>query len=126
MFSHSDIVSFHCYDDKKTMEQKIKAVKRFDRPMICTEYMARPFKSTFQDILPLLKKHNIGAYSWGLVAGKTQTHCPWDSWNVKYENEPELWFHEIFNADGSPYKPEEVAFLQGITKENKRLLDKVA
>jgi hypothetical protein len=79
--------------------------------------MARPFKSTFQDILPLLKKYNVGAYNWGLVAGKTQTHCPWDSWSVKYDNEPELWFHDIFRENGEPYKPEEILFLQQILQK---------
>ena len=96
MFNHSDIIKFHRYEDKADMESRICTLQRFGRPMLCTEYMARPFKNTFQDILPLLKKYNVGAYNWGLVAGKTQTHCPWDSWSVKYDNEPELWFHEYF------------------------------
>ncbi|RYY90372.1 MAG: hypothetical protein EOO15_02800, partial [Chitinophagaceae bacterium] len=49
---------------------------------------------------------------WGFVAGKSQTHCPWDSWQKTYEQEPELWFHDIFRANGEAYKPEEVAFLR--------------
>jgi Cellulase (glycosyl hydrolase family 5) len=126
MFSHSDIVSFHCYDDKKTMEEKIMSLKRFERPMLCTEYMARPFKSTFEEIMPILKKHNVGGYNWGLVAGKTQTHCPWDSWSKKYQSEPKLWFHEIFNPDGTPYITEEVEFIKNITKQKKESYHKVA
>lgn len=118
MFTHSDIISFHCYEDMTDMESRIRTLQRFGRPMLCTEYMARPFKSTFQDILPLLKKYNVGAYNWGLVAGKTQTHCPWDSWSVKYDNEPELWFHDIFRENGEPYKPEEILFLKQILQKN--------
>ena len=118
MFTHSDIISFHCYEDKADMESRIQTLQRFGRPMLCTEYMARPFKSTFQDILPLLKKYNVGAYNWGFVAGKTQTHCPWDSWSVKYDNEPELWFHDIFRENGEPYKPEEILFLKQILEKN--------
>lgn len=118
MFNHSDIISFHCYEDKADMESRICTLQRFGRPMLCTEYMARPFKNTFQDILPLLKKYNVGAYNWGLVAGKTQTHCPWDSWSVKYDNEPELWFHDIFRENGEPYKPEEILFLKQILQKN--------
>ena len=126
MFTHSDIISFHCYEDKEDMENRIKALQRFERPMLCTEYMARPFKNTFQEILPILKRYNVGAYNWGLVEGKTQTHCPWDSWNTKYESEPELWFHDIFRRDGQAYIPEEIEFLKEITREKVEKVNKVA
>jgi len=126
MFTHSDIISFHCYEDKIDMEKRIKTLQRFGRPMMCTEYMARPFGSTFQDILPILKKYNVGAYNWGFVAGKTQTHCPWDSWSTVYEAEPELWFHDIFRENDEAYLPEEIAFLKEITKQKKQTYNKVA
>lgn len=126
MFTHSDIISFHCYEDKTDMLNRINALKRFGRPMLCTEYMARPFKNTFQEILPLLKEHNVGAYNWGFVEGKTQTHCPWDSWNKKYDDEPELWFHDIFRKNGEPYIKEEIEFLKEITKEKVHKFTKVA
>lgn len=126
MFTHSDIISFHCYEDKTDMLKRINALKRFKRPMLCTEYMARPFKNTFQEILPILKEHNVGAYNWGFVEGKTQTHCPWDSWSTKYENEPPLWFHDIFRKNGEPYLKEEVEFLKEITKEKVQRFNKVA
>jgi hypothetical protein len=126
MFTHSDIISFHCYEDKYDMLNRIRALQRFGRPMLCTEYMARPFKNTFQEILPVLKEYNVGAYNWGLVEGKTQTHCPWDSWNMKYEKEPELWFHDIFRTNGDPYIKEEVEFLKEFTKEKVQRFNKVA
>ncbi len=88
--------------------------------------MARPFGSTFENIVPVLQKYNVGGYSWGLVAGKTQTHCPWDSWEFKYESEPELWFHDIFRADGEPYRPQEVEFLKAFNKKKKEHFPKVA
>ncbi|MER3465341.1 MAG: hypothetical protein C4329_13940 [Chitinophagaceae bacterium] len=118
MFSHSDIVSFHCYEDKEEMEKRIKILQRFGRPMMCTEYMARTMDNTFHEILPLLRRYNVGAYNWGFVAGKSQTHCPWDSWQKTYNDEPELWFHDIFRTDGTPYIQAEVDFLREfITKE---------
>jgi hypothetical protein len=126
MFTHSDIISFHCYEDKNDMISRIKALQRFGRPMLCTEYMARPFKNSFQEILPILKEHNVGAYNWGFVEGKTQTHCPWDSWNKKYDDEPELWFHDIFRKNGEPYIKEEIDFLKGVTKEKVQKFTKVA
>lgn len=117
MFSHSDVISFHCYENKEKLEQRIISLKQFNRPMLCTEYMARPFKCTFEEVMPVLKKHNVGAYNWGLVSGKTQTHCPWDSWETEYENEPEIWFHDIFKYNGEPYDIKEVEFIKSITKK---------
>jgi hypothetical protein len=127
MFSHSDIVSFHCYENKEGTERRIKDILRYGRPMLCTEYMARPFGSTFQEILPLFEQYGIGAYNWGFVAGKSQTHCPWDSWQIRYENEPELWFHDIFRENGEAYVAEEVAFLKALLKrQHQPLLQEVA
>jgi hypothetical protein len=126
MFSHSDIVSFHWYEDKESTEKRILHLKRFNRPMLCTEYMARPFDNTFEEILPLFQKHGVGAYNWGLVAGKTQTHCPWDSWQKNYENEPEIWFHDIFREDGTPYIKEETEFLKSYIAQHVPALEKVA
>lgn len=118
MFTHSDIISFHCYEDKKGIEKRILELKRFGKPMLCTEYMARPLKSTFKDILPVLKKHNVGAFNWGFVAGKSQTHIAWDSWQNPYEKEPELWFHDVLRADGQPYCEKEVAYLVKFNKKH--------
>ena len=84
--------------------------------MLCTEYMARPFGNTFKEILPLFKEYKIGAYSWGLVAGKSQTHCPWDSWQIEYNKEPEVWFHDIFRSNGDLYNSDEVKFLRSFLR----------
>jgi hypothetical protein len=126
MFAHSDVISFHCYEQKEDLEKRIESIKKFKRPILCTEYMARPFKSTFQDVMPLLKKHNIGAYNWGFVAGKTQTHCPWDSWETQYDREPELWFHDIYYSNGTAYNETEIEFIKEITKKEIDKYRKVA
>ena len=118
MFLNSDIISFHCYEDKVSMEKIILQLKRYGKPMVCTEYMARPLKSTFKDILPVLQRHNVGAYNWGFVAGKSQTHIAWDSWHTPYEKEPELWFHDILRADGKPYCVKEAAYLTRFNKKH--------
>lgn len=126
MFTHSDVITFHCYEDKKGIEERILSLKRFKRPMMCTEYMARPHGSTFENVLPVLKKHNVGAYNWGFVAGKSQTHFPWDSWANPYEKEPELWFHDIFHSNGMPYDHKEVEVIRALTKKEKVNYKKVA
>jgi hypothetical protein len=66
--------------------------------------MARPNGSTFDPVLGEFKKQGVGAMNWGFVSGKTQTIYPWDSWVKTYTGEPPLWFHDIFRANGTPYK----------------------
>jgi hypothetical protein len=69
--------------------------------------MRRPV-STFCSALPIFRREHIGAYNWGLVSGKTQTIFPWDSWTKPYVAEPEIWFHDIFRKDGTPFSQVEI------------------
>jgi Cellulase (glycosyl hydrolase family 5) len=112
---NSDVITFHCYDPPETMKKRIASLRRFGRPVICTEYMARPLGSTFAAILPILKQEKVGAYNWGFVSGKSQTIYPWDSWEKTYSGEPPLWFHDIFRTDGAPYDSRETEFIRQIT-----------
>ena len=90
-------------------------LRRYHRPLVCTEYMARPQGSTFEAILPYLKKEKIDAYNWGFVAGKSNTIYAWDSWQHPYPQEPKVWFHDIFRADGAPFDQKEVELIQQLT-----------
>ncbi len=116
MLEQSDIISFHNYDKGEEFEKRIIWLQRYKRPIICTEYMSRGNGSTFQGSLPVAKKYNVAAINWGFVNGKSQTIFPWDSWSKKYTGEPDLWFHDIFSKDGSPYKQEEVDLIKELTK----------
>jgi hypothetical protein len=109
---NSDVISFHSYDPPDVMKRRIESLRRYRRPIACTEYMARPRGSTFASILPLLKQEKIGAYNWGFVNGKSQTIYPWDSWEKTYHDEPPVWFHDIFLKNGSPYDPKEVTLIK--------------
>lgn len=111
----SDIITFHNYDNLEKLKACVENLRRYHRPVICTEYMARPVGSTFDPNLRYLKEQNVGAYNWGFVSGKTQTIYPWDSWTRTYTNEPPVWFHDIFRADGTPYKAAEVQFIKTLT-----------
>jgi hypothetical protein len=64
--------------------------------------------------MPILKKENIGAINWGLVAGKSNTKYAWSE-PIPDGSEPPLWFHEIFHPDGTPYKQEEVDLIKSLT-----------
>ncbi|HET6854726.1 MAG TPA: hypothetical protein VFH46_20675 [Pyrinomonadaceae bacterium] len=112
----SDVITFHNYDSPTELEKRINWLKRYNRPMICTEYMARGNGSYFFGSLLIGKVHNVGMINWGLVQGKTQTYLPWDSWEHPYvDREPSVWFHEVFRNDGTPYLPEEVEFIKRMT-----------
>ena len=114
----SDVISFHNYGKPDDFERRVKWLQQYHRPILCTEYMARPQGSTFEGILPIAKKYKVGAYNWGLVNGKTQTNLPWDSWEHPYvTNPPAVWFHDIFRADGTPYSAQEFTFIRGVTKQ---------
>ena len=89
-------------------------LKMLNRPLICTEYMARRNDSRFCNVLPLMKKEKVGAINWGFVAGKTNTIFAWDD-VIPSGEEPELWFHDIYRPTGVPYQQEEVDCIQSLT-----------
>lgn len=112
---NSDVTTYHNYGDAENHTEDIAKLKTLSqRPLLCTEYMARSRNSLFSTIMPILKKENIAAYNWGLVAGKTNTIYAWDK-PMPDGKEPELWFHDIFRADGTPYKPDEVKVIKDLT-----------
>jgi hypothetical protein len=113
----SDIISFHNYGKPEEFEKRVGWLQQYKRPILCTEYMARPTGSTFEAILPIAKKNKVAAINWGLVAGKTQTWLPWDSWQHPYTDpnqQPAVWFHDIFRFNGTPYSQQEVDFIRQI------------
>ena len=111
----SDVITFHSYAPLAEVQKRVEQLRQFNRPLLCTEYMARPPGSTFALILPYFKEKKIGAYSWGFVDGKSQTIYPWDSWTKDYNAEPPIWFHDIFRRDGTPYDSNEVALIRKLT-----------
>jgi hypothetical protein len=112
----SDIVSFHNYTWPEFFKRQVVWLKKYNRPVVCTEYMARPAGSTFDTILPIAKQEHVGAINWGFVAGKTQTYLPWESWEHPYIlSQPPVWFHEVLHPDGTPYRQAEVDLIRKLT-----------
>lgn len=112
---NSDIITYHNYQGPEKHQTAIDSLKLYNRPLVCTEYMARRNNSCFENIMPILAKENIGAINWGLVDGKSNTKYAWDE-PIADGSEPELWFHEIFKTDGTPYKQEEVDLIKSLTQ----------
>jgi len=115
--SNSDIISFHSYGDIKEMKLRVDQLEIYNRPIMCTEYLARGQGSTFQAMLPLLKEKKIAAINWGFVAGKTNTIFPWSSWDIDFTAPPEIWHHDIYMPDKTPYDQEEIDFIKEITSK---------
>tara|TARA_B100001113_G_scaffold300596_1_gene259385 strand:+ start:278 stop:1429 length:1152 start_codon:yes stop_codon:yes gene_type:complete len=115
--SNSDIISFHTYGDIKEMKLRVDQLEIYNRPIMCTEYLARGQGSTFQAMLPLLKEKKIAAINWGFVAGKTNTIFPWSSWDIDFTAPPEVWHHDIYMPDKTPYDQEEIDFIKEITSK---------
>jgi hypothetical protein len=111
----SDVISFHNYGNLDQLQQCVKHLRRYGRPLLCTEYMARPAGSRFDPHLSWMKEQKVAAYNWGFVDGKSQTKYPWDSWQKPYAAEPKEWFHDIFHKDGTPYRPAEVNYIRRVT-----------
>jgi hypothetical protein len=110
----SDVISFHRYCSLELMRSSIELLKKFRRPLLCSEYLARGNGSTFQAIMPFFKQEKIAAYNWGAVTGKTQTNHPWGAWQEPFTSEPVPWHHDIFRRDGSPYDPKETALIKSL------------
>jgi len=112
---NADVITFHSYAEPAAFESRITELAPLGRPIICTEYMARPQGSTVEGILPVAKRHNVGAINWGFVAGKTQTYFPWDSWDHPYTAIPDVWFHDLLRPDGHPFQDSEIQTIRTLS-----------
>jgi len=115
----SDVNTFHTYGPRAALAADIARFKRYGRPALCTEWMARTLGSNWETDLPLLKQERVGCYHWGLVKGRSQTHYPWST--EPWPQEPDVWFCDLFDTDGTPYDKKEVrtiSILTGRIKED--------
>lgn len=114
--ARSEVMSFHDYNWPEQFERRAMQMLSYGRPVLCTEYMARGNGSTFDGSMPIGKRLNIAMINWGFVDGKSQTRMPWDSWKKPYTyEEPTIWFHDVFRADGKPYRQAEADLIKRLT-----------
>jgi hypothetical protein len=109
----SDVVSFHHYRSAASLERTIARLAAHGRPLWCTEYMARRAGCTLETHLPVFRRERVGCWNWGLVDGRTQTKFAWV--DPPGGPEPAVWFHDLLQADGTPYRAEEAALLRRMT-----------
>lgn len=125
VLENSDIISFHAYDSPASLERYIKQLLPYKRPMVCTEFLARgEMNSTFEGSYPVFRKYDVGAISFGLVAGKCNFHYPWNKTDadgnpIPWDGEPGIWFHDIFHPDLTPWNGNEVEYIRNFIAKNK-------
>ena len=66
----SDVISFHNHSWSDDFEKRVEQLERYHRPILCTEFMARPLGSTFDIVLPIAKKQRVGAIQLGTSGRK--------------------------------------------------------
>ncbi|WP_085878363.1 cellulase family glycosylhydrolase [Roseisalinus antarcticus] len=114
----SDIVTFHAYWNRDRVAHFIDYLSALDRPVICTEWMARAVDSRIPDQMILFHERGVGCFQWGLVKGRTQTWLPWPDELVRAHGgtpDRSKWFHDLLHEDGSPYDPAEIATIATLT-----------
>lgn len=113
----SDVITFHNYEQPEAFVSRVEQLRKYGRPLICTEWLARGAGSNVDTILPIARRENIGMINWGFVDGAIQTRFPWDSWQRPYTMEPPtVWFHDLLKADGTPYRAREAELFRKLAK----------
>jgi hypothetical protein len=91
----SDVISFHSYSRRALMRMEISSNTAFIfLTSTCTD------KREYWRIC-VAKERKIGAYCWGLVAGKTRNELLWDSW-LKAYNRARVWFTMCYALTAHP------------------------
>lgn len=121
---HSDIITFHAYWNRARVSEFIDVLTVLDRPILCTEWMARAVDSQISDQLELFRDRLVGCFQWGLVKGRTQTWLPWPDELVKaHGGDParDVWFHDLLHEDGRPYDEREIETIRRLTTSDARI-----
>ncbi|HEX5154499.1 MAG TPA: cellulase family glycosylhydrolase [Parafilimonas sp.] len=118
IYANSDVITFHNYENKEVLLNQIKELKKRNRPVICTEWMNRPLKSTIETNLQVFYDEKVGCMLWGLVNGKTQTDLPWG--HRPGDPIPKIWQHDLYRGDLTAYDALEIETLKKYILMSKR------
>ncbi|MBA3325952.1 MAG: 1,4-beta-xylanase [Rhodobacteraceae bacterium] len=113
----SDVVSYHAYCSLPHLRFLSEALLGLERPLFCTEWMARTIDSRISEQLPYFGELKIGAFQWGLVKGRTQTYLPWPGLEARSSDADDggqEWFHDILTEEGAPHSPAELEMIKAL------------
>jgi len=109
----SDVITYHGYCDLGTQEKLCDTLaKKWGRPLYNTEWLFRITGCDFTDNYAFMQRRKIGAFNWGFVNGKYQTHEPYEPmWKTQFEfqgGDVTKWMHDLFRISHHPYDPSEI------------------
>jgi hypothetical protein len=108
----SDLVTFHSFEGAAGIEARIQLLKRFHRPIICSDWLLRQAGADFEKVLPVFAAHRVGWFNRGLVAGKTQLQIQQPQFRSSAA--PDLWQQNVLREeDGQPYDAREIELIRG-------------
>lgn len=70
----SDVISFHTYATLNEVKQCVRNLERYGRPLLCTEYMARPRGSRFRPRAGLLQRPERRRLQLGICGRQKPNH----------------------------------------------------
>lgn len=117
-----DIHNFHHYqcaeDHMRGLEKMVKRLQKIsNRPMVCTEAIARTTGATVPRSLVGFAEHNIHFFTWGLyVCDKNWTV----TWGRSTYEPFEPMFHELLHPDGEPYDWRDIDWIRNFHFAEKR------
>lgn len=107
----SDLITFQSFDSVEGVEGRILILQRYNRPIICSDWLMRQAGNNFKNILPLFSTYQVGWFNRGLVQGRTQMQVQQAQYRL--DKDPEIWQHNVLKEDGKPYDSDEVDLIQG-------------
>ena len=113
----SDFITFHVYDWPEVFERRIKQLQPYGRPIICHRIPGARRGFHVRHLAAHRREVQRRHDQLGLRAtAKRRRDFPWDSWQKPYTgNGPTVWHHDVFHADGKPYRQAEIDQLRALT-----------
>ena len=107
----SDLITFHSYDNVESIEARLMLLKRYERPIICSDWLMRQAGNDFEKVLPVFAVYQVGWFNQGLVSGKT--HKSIQDARYRVEKSPDVWQQDVLQKDGTPYSEREIELIRG-------------
>ncbi len=107
----SDLITFQSFDNVESIEARLLLLQRYNRPIICADWLMRQTGNDFEKVLPLFSAYRVGWFNRGLVQGKTQLEIQQP--HFRSEKDPDLWQQGVLEPDGTPYNRREIELIQG-------------
>ena len=114
----SDVISYHNYGCYENNVVQINELRKFNRPLLNTEWLNRITHNTIQECFPLFFLEKVSCWNWGFVAGLNQTYEPTEVlWKAEERGDADhldftKWQHDLYRPSLRPYDPKEIKIIR--------------